>query len=517
VKLRSEQQSLRVGVYNFLVSNGVASLRDVYEALGEKPNRVDDCLRRLWKKDFVLRTRESTFEFETLSKGRGGIVGYTRAINHYIVNNGHEIPASFVSYGDRKRDGRSRDVESKASQVLNFLETNKDKAFYSVDITKELKVKSCDIMSNVRRFEKKGLVYVRGYQSHDQRSPFRKGFILAFIDQELPRDQAIKEAFERTSKMLLDNPTSNTIHERVRLIRDQLLTSNELLSLSYLRNILHCDIDQAKRALRRARQLYTDIKQVKIFDKFAYYYLDSVKPEDLKANIEMKKNYIRIRFGRDNRVGHNWEAVVEWFIDKFTEGAEFLKQNHRRNIDPRRITLHLLKPVGNRKQSAEVDRVWKVTPGLFSPTVTYVLECKYSVVRRKSLDDFLEVLKWSTDFGVDTENGRELKKGVIPVFGAGAYNPNEKVVVNGQKIILAQYASRMNIKLLRPADFNRKLREHGVGKKVTVQKVCRVCKDEKDVRAVLDEIWEEPSKAKEELAEVLERNHNVFEFERVLN
>lgn len=37
-----------------------------------------------------------------------------------------------------------------------------------------------------------------------------------------------------------------------------------------------------------------------------------------------------------------------------------------------------------------------------------------------------EVLKWSTDFGVDTENGRELKKGVVPVFGAGAYNLRER-------------------------------------------------------------------------------------------
>jgi hypothetical protein len=147
-----------------------------------------------------------------------------------------------------------------------------------------------------------------------------------------------------------------------------------------------------------------------------------------------------------------------------------------------------LKPVGGRKQSAEVDRVWKVTPGLFSPTVTYVLECKYSVVTRRTLDDFIEVLKWSTDFGVDTENGREVKKGIIPVFSAGAYNPKEKVVVGGQKITLAQYASRMNIKLLRPSDFNSKLRGQGVGRKVTVQKICRVCKDERDVRSVLDEI-----------------------------
>jgi len=503
-------------VYDYLSHNGVASLREVYEALDETPSCVDDCLRRLWKKDLILRTKEPTFEFETCHKGRAGVVGYTRAINRYVVNNGHEIPCQFVKYDERKKDGRSKYVKSKASKILNFLQENKDKAFYSKDITEELKVKSCDIMSNVRRFERNGLVYVRGYQSHDQRSPFSKGFILTYIDQDLPRDNAVKEAFERTSKMLLDNPTTNTIHERIRLVRDQLLTTNELLSLTYLKHILNCPIDQVKRAIKRAKQPYPDIKGVRIFGKFTYYYLDSMKPEDLKANIEMKKNYIRIRFGRDNRIGHNWEAVVEWFIDKFTEGAEFVKQNHRRNIDPRRITLHLLKPVGNRKQSAEIDRVWKVTPGLFSPTVTYVLECKWSVVNKKALDDFIEVLKWSTDFGVDTENGRELKKGVVPVFGAGAYNPKERVTINRQKITLAQYACRMNIKLLRPADFNSKLREHRVDRKVTVQKICRVCRDEKDVRVVLDEIWQNPSRAKEILSEAVSRNQSVFEFEKNL-
>jgi len=512
----ARSRALSFRVYHFLSSNGPASLRKVADGVDEKPDIVCHCLRRLWKKELILRTREPVFRFENHHKGRAGLVGNTRAVNYYVLNDS-DAGAVYVKYDERKKDGRSEGIVSKARRILEFLRENKDKAFYSVDIVKALGVNRSDVMSNMRmRYEPKGLVFIRGYQSHDQRSPFKKGFILTWIDQNLPRDQAIREAFERTNKVILENPTSNIIQERIRLIRDQLLTSNELLSMSYLRNILHCDIDQAKRALRRARQLYPDIKQVKIFDKFAYYYLDSMKKEDLRANVEMKKNYIRIRFGRENRIGHNWEAVVEWFIDKFTEGAEFQRQNHRRNIDPRRITLHLLKPVGGRKQSAEVDRVWKVTPGLFSPTVTYVLECKYSVVTRRTLDDFIEVLKWLTDFGCDTENGREVKKGVIPVFGAGAYDPKEKVVVSGQKITLAHYASRMNVRLLRPADFNSKLRERGVDKRVTIQKICRVCKDEKDVRYVLDEIWQSPSKAQEILDRVLDRNKQIFEFEKVL-
>jgi len=74
----------------------------------------------------------------------------------------------------------------------------------------------------------------------------------------------------------------------------------------------------------------------------------------------------------------------------------------------------------------------------------------------------------------------------------------------------------MNIRLLRPADFNSKLRERGVEKKVTVQKICRVCKDEKDVRVILDEMWQKPSKAQGILDEALDRNESVFEFDNTL-
>jgi len=452
---------------------------------------------------------------EKIFRGRNGLVSHTRAVNYYGFNDG-SLGFDFVEYEDKMMDGRDKCIESKANKILKFLRENRDKAFYSVDIVKALDVKSCDIMVNVRRFERKGLVFVRGYQSHSKRSPFRKGYVVTWIDQDKPREQAVKEAFQRTNSVIVEESSSNTVLTRVRMIRDQLVVADDLLSMDYFQNVLNCSRDQVRRALKRALQLYSDIKVVKVFNRYAYYYLTSMDKKHFEVCLELKRNYIRKVKGRHNRIGHNWEAVVEWFIDRFTEGAEFVEQNHRNKMDKRRITLHLLKPVGDRKQSAEVDRVWRVTPGLFSPTVTYVLECKWSVVNKKVLDDFIEVLKWSTDFGVDTENRRELKKGVIPVFGAGAYNPKEKVTVNGQTITLVQYASRMNVRLLRPADFNAKLREHGVDKKVTVQKICKVCSDEREVRCVLDGIWKNPEKAKKILDDSLERNINVFEFEQML-
>ena len=436
-------------------------------------------------------------------------------MNYYGFNDGSLGP-EFVVWEEKLRDGRDKGVESKASRILRFLERNKDRAFYSSDIVKALGVKPCDVMPNVRRFERKGLVFVRGYQSHDKRSPFRRGYVITWIDQSKPREEAVKEAFERTSKVLFEGSTSNAVLERVRMIRDQLLVAKDLLSTDYFQDVLRCSRDQVKRALKRAMQLYPDIKVVNIFDRYSYYYLESMSEEDFKACLELKKNYIRKAKGRDNRLGHNWEAVVEWFIDRFTVGAKFWTQSHRSKMDPRRITLHLLKPVGDRKQNAEVDRVWEVTPGLFSPTVTYVLECKWSVVTRRTLDEFIEVLKWSTDFGVDTEGGRALKNGIIPVFGAGAFNPREKIVVNGKTITLAQYASQRNIQLLKPGDFNQKLREYGVLKDVTVQKICRACRDEKEVREVLDKIWKNPDKAVAILNQVVNRNKDIFSFEKML-
>jgi hypothetical protein len=123
-----------------------------------------------------------------------------------------------------------------------------------------------------------------------------------------------------------------------------------------------------------------------------YYYHASLSDEDLKAAISMKENFIRLTQGTVNRVGHNWEAATEWCIDKFTVGAHFRTQMHRtKKMDPRRITLHLIKGVGGRRTMAEVDRVWDVTPGVFAPEITYVLSCKFKLVRKQDIDDFFEL------------------------------------------------------------------------------------------------------------------------------
>ena len=161
--------------------------------------------------------------------------------------------------------------------------------------------------------------------------------------------------------------------------------------------------------------------------------------------------------------------------------------------------------------------MWEVTPGIFTQPITYVLECKWGLIRKKDVDDFLEVLRWSKEFGVDTPEGRQIKQGVIGVFAGSSFNPREKVRLRDEtEISLATYASRMNIQLLKASDFNKKLRERGVPKEVSVQKICKACRDEREVREVMEEIWENPGRSKEILTQVMEKNKDIYEFEKLL-
>ena len=109
-------------------------------------------------------------------------------------------------------------------------------------------------MLNTRRFEKKGLVHLRGYQMHDKYSPFRNGYVLTWIEQNKPKEGAVLEAFERTNSIIVEKTTADIVLERVRMIRDQLVVANDLLSKYYLQSILKCTRDQVRRSLKRAMQ-----------------------------------------------------------------------------------------------------------------------------------------------------------------------------------------------------------------------------------------------------------------------
>jgi len=494
---------------------------------GLKPNVVWAALRRYWHKKLVLRSRMPLREQFHRFRGRAGVSRNLRSYYLYTlkpenVDSFTIEKTEFVSYEAGKQC--INNGVSKANLILRLLSNNAQRAFFTTEIVKalsEMGVKPCDVMSNVRRWEKKGLVFVRGYRLDDRQTPFKEGYLVVYIDSSKPREEAIKEAVEKTEMALAEKESTNPTIQRIHRIRDLILESSrlrEIVSFTYICDSLGCSKYEAEVAVNRALQLYPDLREVKLFNAFRYFYHNSIAEDELKAAITMKENYIRITKGKANRIGHNWEAVVEWFIDRFTTGARFWTQNHRsQGMDSRRITIYLIRSVRGRIRNAEVDRVWEVTPSVFSPSVTYVLSCKWGLVCKRDVDDFFDVLRWSKEFGVNTPEGREIKQGVVGVFAGSAFNPNEKIRMKDDcTISLTSYAARRNIQLLKAADFNSKLHERGCSSKVSVQKVCKIAKDEKQVREILENIWNNSGKSEQILETTIEKNKEVYEFEKLL-
>jgi hypothetical protein len=487
---------------------------------------VDNALLRLLRAGRILRSEKPLREYQRIFKGRGGISSNLRNYYLYVLSpkKKRTVEINGVVFIGYQRENRNKLRESKAKKLLNFLRQNTGLAFYSKEIIDKLKYegfKPSDVMTNVRLFEKKGLVYVRGYRTDSGQTPFREGYLVTWIDPDKPREAALEEAIQATNKVLANKATKNPIVERIQMIRDQIIEATklkDLVSFDFLQNKLSCSVHEAESAIKRALQLYPDLKEMKIFGNFRYYYHADFAQEELHAAVVMKENYIRKIKGRANRIGHNWEAAVEFFIDNLTTGAKFWTQNHKnKEMDSRRITVYLVKPIAGRRKNAELDRVWEVSPGpLLNPT-TYILECKWGLVRKQDIDRFFDVLRDSKEFGVDALEGRQIKQGVVGVFAGSAFNPKEKVHLKDEtELSFPAYAARMNIQLLKTSDINGKLRERGSSKDVTIQRICRLARDEEEVRRILGIIWKSPSLAEQTLSHVMEKNYDVYEFEREL-
>jgi F0F1-type ATP synthase delta subunit len=74
----------------------------------------------------------------------------------------------------------------------------------------------------------------------------------------------------------------------------------------------------------------------------------------------------------------------------------------------------------------------------------------------------------------------------------------------------------MNMQLLKAADFNAKLHQRGCPTQVSVQRICKVAKDEKQVREILENVWRDPKNSEKTLDIFAERNQSIYEFEKML-
>ena len=71
------------------------------------------------------------------------------------------------------------------------------------------------------------------------------------------------------------------------------------------------------------------------------------------------------------------------------------------------------------------------------------------------------------------------------------------------------------VKLVMVGDFNAKMRERGV-ERLMVLVVCKVARDETQVRETLDALWKDPDRAGENMAEFRVENADLYKFEEML-
>ena len=518
-----------------LLSDGKPrSLRVISTELGIDISIAMNSIHRQWNNRLIARSKNRISEVDIQFRGRAGKSKNTRTYHHYTL-------PQFMTINFELKPENIGPKINKSECIRHFILNNVDQAFFSREIFdslkqelgEELQLNIPEIMSTVRKMEKKRQVYVRGYSGAEKQTPFRTGFLITALELAKPIQQALDEAFQRTELRLqdVDDSENPTLH-RVYTIHDSIYTNSlkrELTAKFFLDNVLNVSRYALNHAIERCLELYPYLKEIKIFNRFLFYYDSKTLSEaDVHAQIELKKNWLRKAAGRWNRLGHNWEAIVGWFVDKFTKDVTFWSQDHRRKAEldplisrrgmhPRRITLHLIKNVGDRKSKAEVDRVWEVTPTLFSKSPTiYVCEAKWSIITKKTLDDFFEVLRWSKEFGADSDTARVIKSGVVPIFAASAFSDSQ-VKLNNEYISMAAYAARLNIEIWTQARFNGMLREHGVSEFVTVQKICRAAADEYEVSAMLDAIWKEPVSAEEIHKKYVLKNSELFEIEKEMD
>lgn len=225
------------------------SLRDVVEATMLNTGSAYNVLYRSWKRGLILRTKMPLYRYEKVFRGRAGMSGTTRPYHLYVLrpegmDSVRVDGLEFVAYAKKYLDARGGGSKSKAQMILDFLEEHRDRAWFSTDIAESLKDKGVrvrDIMSNVRRFEEKGLVYVRGYKTDDHQTPFKRGYLITWLDSEKPREEAIEEAVRRTDRALADKVSSGPLMERIHRIRDIVIEHSKLrkiVSFTYLQNRL---------------------------------------------------------------------------------------------------------------------------------------------------------------------------------------------------------------------------------------------------------------------------------------
>lgn len=182
---------LKTGLLSAFSADRPRSAKEIVSLTGIMEKHVWDGLAYWWKRGKLLRSESPIFEPNVSGKRRRK--RNTRAYYLYVLTKGRSSASfegrRFVPYSEGIKDARGARVGSKAQAVMKYLMEHGDTATFSTDIAKTLKdkgMKPADIMGVVRRH--KDSIYVRGYRTDENQTPFKEGYLLTYVNQGLPRE-----------------------------------------------------------------------------------------------------------------------------------------------------------------------------------------------------------------------------------------------------------------------------------------------------------------------------------------
>ncbi|MDR2203088.1 MAG: hypothetical protein LBE76_02055 [Nitrososphaerota archaeon] len=115
----------------------------------------------------------------------------------------------------------------------------------------------------------------------------------------------------RTNVALENNESTNPVIERIHIVHYVILETTlfrDLAIVEFIFSRLGCSEYEAEGAIGRALKLYSDLREIKLFGAYKYYYHESLSQADLNVALVFKQNYVRQMKGKQNRIGHNLEA-----------------------------------------------------------------------------------------------------------------------------------------------------------------------------------------------------------------
>lgn len=130
-------------ILGLLADGKPSSSREIIEESNLSKKAVECSLYRLWREYLILRSDKPKMETQRIFKGRGGISRNLRKYHLYVLKPEEADTLRFQEMRFVKYDGenfeKTKPEQSKSKVILEFLERNKDKAFFSKDIAEALK------------------------------------------------------------------------------------------------------------------------------------------------------------------------------------------------------------------------------------------------------------------------------------------------------------------------------------------------------------------------------------------